>query len=125
MTGVKVVDASALVAVIFGEPAAESAAVRLRAAQLVAPTLLAYEVTSVCLAKIRRNPEQRSDLLAAFANWTELGIELLSVDQAGVLAVAEQSGLSSYDAGYLWLAEQLDAELVTLDRRLANATRAR
>ena len=121
MTGVKVVDASALVAVIYAEPAADFVATRLRGARLVAPSLLAYEVTNVCLVKIRRNPEQRSSLLAAFANWAELGIELFAVDHAGVVTIAERAGLSSYDASYLWLAQLLDAELVTLNQRLAGA----
>jgi predicted nucleic acid-binding protein len=31
------------------------------------------------------------------------------------------TGLSAYDASYLWLARDLDVELVTLDRQLAKA----
>ena len=124
MTGIKVVDASALVAILFGEPAAETVAAWLRGAQLAAPSLLAYEVTNVCLTKIRRNPDQRSDLLAAFSSWADMGIGLAEVDQAGVLATAEERGLTAYDASYLWLAQRLGAELVTLDRRLAAAMQA-
>jgi predicted nucleic acid-binding protein len=125
VTAVKVVDASALAAVLFAEPAGEAAAARLRDGSLVAPSLLAYEITSVCLAKIRANPAQRVAFLTAFANWYHMGIELVAVDQDGVLSLAEQTGLSSYDASYLWLARRLGAELVTLDRRLAYASAAR
>jgi predicted nucleic acid-binding protein len=35
--------------------------------------------------------------------------------------LAEHFGLTTYDASYLWLARELDAELVTLDRQLAHA----
>ncbi len=125
MTGVKVVDASALGAVLFAEPEGEAVAALLRGGSLVAPNLLAYEISNVCLSKLRANPMQRADFLAAFANWTELGIELVGVDHAAVLQVAEQFVLTSYDASYLWLAQRLGAELVTLDRRLKNATRGR
>ena len=32
-----------------------------------------------------------------------------------------ETGLTTYDASYLWLANDLGIELVTLDRRLATA----
>lgn len=121
MTAVKVVDASALAALLFGEPAAEEVSNRLGGAKLVAPTLLGYEIANTCLKKIRAYPERRALLLRAFEKWADMGIDIVSVDHAGVLLLAEKVGLTSYDASYLWLAERLDAELVTRDRRLARA----
>jgi predicted nucleic acid-binding protein len=121
VTGVKVIDASALGAVLFAEPAGERIAGRLRDGRLVAPMLIAYELTNVCLKKIRANPQQRWGFLEAFAAWNQIGIELVEVEHGGVLGVAERSGLTSYDASYLWLAQRLNAELVTLDRRLDRA----
>jgi predicted nucleic acid-binding protein len=52
-------------------------------------------------------------------------IEIVEVDHADALQLAEAFGLSSYDAAYLWLAQKLAAELVTLDRRLQTAGAAR
>ena len=43
---VKVVDASALGALLFGEPDGEDVADRLREAELIAPALLPFEVQS-------------------------------------------------------------------------------
>jgi predicted nucleic acid-binding protein len=43
------------------------------------------------------------------------------VDAPDVALVAYASGLTAYDASYLWLAGLLGADLVTLDRRLAGA----
>ena len=40
----------------------------------------------------------------------------------GMVQLAKETGLTAYDASYLWLARTLDADLVTLDRRLAGAT---
>ncbi len=37
------------------------------------------------------------------------------------LDLATETGLTAYDASYLWLARQLGAELVTLDQQLARA----
>lgn len=125
MTAVKVVDASALGALLFAETEAEAVAARLRGSSLVAPSLLGYEISNVCLTKLRANPAQRAEFLLAFGNWNNVGIDLVAVDHEGVLGVAEQFALTSYDASYLWLAQRLGAELVTLDRRLASAARAR
>jgi predicted nucleic acid-binding protein len=118
---VKIVDASALAALLFGEPEAEAVVVRLGDGSLVAPALLGFEITSVCLKKLRRNPEQRNALLAALSMYDRMSIEIVEVDYADTLQLAEAFGLSSYDAAYLWLAQTLSADLVTLDRRLQAA----
>jgi predicted nucleic acid-binding protein len=117
----KVVDTSAIGAVLFAEAAGERTARRLSDARLVAPALLGYELANVCLKKIQATPEQRSGFLAAFANWRRIGVELFDIDCQGALFLAERYRLTSYDASYLWLAQQLNAELVTLDRQLARA----
>jgi predicted nucleic acid-binding protein len=122
---VKVVDASALAALLFGEPAAEAVVGRLDGGHLVAPALLAFEIANVCLKKMRREPTQRDALLTAFAQYARMPIEIVEVDHAETPSLAEAFGLTSYDAAYLWLARQLAAELVTLDRSLEAATRPR
>jgi len=45
-----------------------------------------------------------------------LAIEDVAVDHDKPLELAATTGLTAYDASYLWLAGQLGAELVTLDR---------
>ena len=122
---VKVVDASALAALLFDEPEAGAVADRLEDGNLVAPALLSFEIASVCLKKLRSSPQQREALLAAFALYARMPIEIIEVDHADTLRLAEAFGLSSYDAAYLWLAQKLAAELVTLDRRLQTAVAAR
>ncbi|HJU15340.1 MAG TPA: type II toxin-antitoxin system VapC family toxin [Stellaceae bacterium] len=118
---VKVVDASALAALLFGEPEAEAVAERLGDSRLVAPTLLGFELANVCLVKCRRYPEKQPALTAAFRLRTRLGVEEVAVDRDGILELAAMTGLTAYDASYLWLARQFGAELVTLDRQLAQA----
>ena len=118
---VKVVDASALAALLFGEPEAEAVAARLDGARLAAPLLLGFELANVCLIKARRHPEQREALTAAFRLRARLRVEEMAVDHDGALETAAATGLTAYDASYLWLARQLGAELVTLDRQLATA----
>lgn len=118
---VKVVDASAIAALLFDEPDSEAVFESLVGASLKAPGLLGFELANVCLKKCGRRPEEREAIAAAFAKRGELGIEEAGVDLDGVARLATATGLTAYDASYLWLARSLDAELVTLDRRLATA----
>lgn len=121
VTAVKVVDASALAAFLFGEPEAEAVARQLADARLVAPALLGFELANVCLIKSRRHPALASALTKAFELRHRLGVEQVAVDHAATVALAAQTGLTAYDASYLWVARQLGAELVTLDQQLARA----
>ncbi len=122
VTGIKVVDASALAALLFGEPEAAAIANRLEGARLAAPLLLNFELANVCLTKIRRQPSQREALRAAFGLAHRLRVDTVVVDHGATLDLAERTGLSAYDASYLWLTRELGAELVTLDRKLAAAS---
>ena len=119
----KVVDASAVVALLFNELARDQVASRLRGASLFAPILLPFEVASACLKKMRASPDERTVLLQAFAFFGRLSITWQPVDLSETIALAARSELSLYDASYLWLANALDAELVTLDDKLARAAR--
>jgi predicted nucleic acid-binding protein len=118
---VLVIDASAAAALLFGEPEAESIADRLRGARLVAPPLLGFELANVCVVKMRRHPTQRAALHTAFQLRDRLAIAEVAVDHDGALALAEATGLTAHDASYLWLARELGAELITLDRQLIQA----
>ncbi|MFO1083206.1 MAG: type II toxin-antitoxin system VapC family toxin [Reyranellaceae bacterium] len=122
MTGAKVVDASALAALLFGEPEAEAVAERLEGARLAAPALLEFELANVCVTKMRRQPRQRDALRAAYRLSNRLRVETVAIDHAATLDLAEATGLTAYDASYLWLARTLGAELITLDRKLAAAS---
>jgi predicted nucleic acid-binding protein len=120
----KVVDASAVVAVLFNEVTRESVVPRLRDSILYAPALLEFEVANACLKKIRGAPSERRLLLEAFALLKELPLSLEAVDLAEAITLAERTNLSLYDASYLWLARALDAELITLDDKLGSAHEA-
>ena len=117
----KVVDASALGALLFGEPDGAAVALRLQGTSLIAPALLPFEVASTCLKKMRRHPDQRGALMIAFGMLERMEIDVVEVDHGEALGLAERTGLTAYDASYLWLARKTESELVTLDRQLAAA----
>ncbi len=118
---VRVVDASAAGALVFGEPGAGRVADRLANASLVAPGLLAFELASICLKKLRAHPGKTAQILAAFRLARRLAIEFVDVSHEEVVNLARASGLTTYDASYLWLARHLGGDLVTLDERVSRA----
>jgi predicted nucleic acid-binding protein len=117
----RVVDASALCALLFGEPDGPAVAERLRNGRLIAPALLPFEVASVCLKKMRRHPARRDALMIAFGMLDRMEIDVVEVDHGEALVLAERSGLTAYDASYLWLARRMSIDLVTLDSQLKSA----
>ena len=124
MAVVKVVDTSAMAAVLFGEPEAEAAVRRFGGARPVAPGLLAFELANVCVTKCRRHPRQTRGASRSLALRHRFAIEEVAVDHIAVVAVALATKLTAYDASYLWLARELGAELVTFDDALERAAAA-
>ena len=120
-----VVDASAMAAVVFQEPAFEDVVRELEGATVYAPTLLKFELANVAVIKARRHPTRAAQIFTALALALDDGSDLVwrDVDASDVALLAVATKTTAYDASYLWLAGTLGADLVTLDRRLAAASR--
>ena len=94
---------------------------RLATADLFAPALLPFECSKV----IRRHENGgliSSDQAAqAHADLLDLPMGLVPYESFAQRVWQLRRNLTSYDAAYVALAEALDAPLITLDRRLAEA----
>ena len=117
---VTVVDASAIAAVLFDEPESQPVLASVRGS-LVAPTLLPYELASVCATKLAKWPRQVKITVARYRLFAALDIELVEPDRATLPLLAREWMLSAYDATYLQVALARMAPLITLDARLAAA----
>ncbi len=119
-----VVDASVVVAMTFQETGLEAVGHSLEGATVFAPSLLKYEVANVAVTKMRHQPEKTKYILEALhrAFTEDWGIAWHDVDVTEVALVARTSGLTAYDASYLWLAGHLGADLVTLDKKMIAAS---
>ena len=118
---VRVIDASALGALVFGEAKAERIASALADVAVVAPALLWFEMASICLKKVKAHPQQTDQIFKAFSLSSRLGIEIIEVEHPEVVQLAKETGLTTYDASYLWLASSLRGELITLDQKMIEA----
>jgi predicted nucleic acid-binding protein len=121
-----VVDASAMAALVFREPEAERVSTRLDGLTVAAPVLLKTELASVARKKARRYPGDAARIFAALdlALDDRSGLVWHDVNAVDVAILAHATGMTVYDATYVWLAGLLGADLVTLDARLAATTQS-
>lgn len=117
-----VLDASAVVAVVAsGGAVGERVAARVAEAALHAPMHLPVEVDSALRGLVLAGRLTESQGASAFDAARELPIELWPWELLGERAWELRADLSTYDAGYVALAERLGAVLVTGDARIARA----
>jgi len=119
----KVVDASVIASIAFGEARGNEAMALINDGELHAPELLDYELANIAWKKARSEPKLASEIVAALRVILRVAIRRLRIDAAEVAELALSSGLSAYDAAYLWAARELGAELITFDATLKKAAR--
>ena len=114
----KVIDASALAAVAFAEPGADAVIDEIDGHRLHAPTLLVFELMNVAWKRSKKQPAATALFLEALEVLQGLGLRFRGIDQGEVVRLGLATGLTAYDAAYLWLARALGVPLVTLDKKL-------
>ena len=119
-----VVDASAVGAVLFHEPDGPTIEAHTDGETLIAPHLIDFELANICWKRLRREPGKGTAILAMLSGLKSVGIKRVEVPATEIAALAVQTGLTAYDASYLWLAISQDVELVTLDDKLARVNHA-
>ena len=124
-----VIDASVAVAWFVRSQAsgyADRIARRTRHEALVVPSLWHAEFANVMTVLLRRRLLVRHEVASVLAGAERLGLVVdSSVAPARVLhAIAEQHGISAYDATYIELAQRRGLRLATRDAKLAGAARS-
>ena len=119
----KVVDASAVAALLFVEPGADEVARQLEGFEVTAPSLLPYEIASVARKKIALRPDDSEQILAALERLYDIGVVLVDVTPFDALRLTLDTGLSTYDASYLSVSRLTGSPLVTLDEKLKKVAR--
>lgn len=86
------------------------------------PRLWRSELRNILATYVRSGQIELHDALNLFQRAADLvADEEYEVETSAVLRLSQDSGCSAYDCEYLALAEFLELELVTADRKLAGA----
>jgi predicted nucleic acid-binding protein len=117
----RVVDASAVAALIFAEEAGAAVREVLRGHAMHAPALIEFELANTAWKRTRRFPHRAAEFELALEGLSKLPVQYRRIDRQAVLRLAVEMNLSAYDASYLWLARSLGVPLITLDKKLAAA----
>ena len=94
-----------------------------RGVDLFAPTLLNYEMASAASRKIAENPRLREIIVGRLESFLHSGINRLEVVYLAVVEVVAATGLTLYDASYLYLARVMGLPLLTFDGQLSRVAR--
>lgn len=114
----RVVDASAIGALLFNEEAADWVKDETSSAPLIAPRLFHFELGNICWKKVRREAAQAEALHHNWTSWNaSCPVRVVDTDLGGTMELARAHLLTFYDASYLWLALDRGADLVSLDAR--------
>ncbi|MGY1669457.1 type II toxin-antitoxin system VapC family toxin [Geodermatophilus sp. SYSU D00710] len=118
-----VVDSSAVVAALVDDGADGTwARDGLRGETLVAPAHLYVEVANVLRRAVLTGRLGRDAAALAHRDLVQLPVTVFPYEPLGDRVWALHPTVTAYDAAYVALAEELDAALWTLDRRLATAS---
>ncbi|MGC0141834.1 MULTISPECIES: type II toxin-antitoxin system VapC family toxin [unclassified Pseudactinotalea] len=119
-----VVDASALVAFYAADdPRREAVAARLAAGDaLFAPAHLDAEIVSALRGLSRPNTTLRASVPAALRHLAGFPIRRMPLAPLLQRIWELRENLTAYDAAYVALAERLDGNLITCDRKFAGAS---
>lgn len=119
----RVVDASVFAAAYFRERRRTEAHRLIAGDGLVAPTLLNYEMTNIAGKKLEAAPQRQEFILESLQTLLRLNVQLRDVDYRQVVELAALTGLTAYDASYLYVARELNLPLITFDLQLARVAR--
>jgi predicted nucleic acid-binding protein len=118
-----VVDASALVDALVGEPANPELLALIADNELHAPSLLDYEVASALRGHSLGGKLTDEQLYDAAEDVTALRIERYPLSPMMRNVLSLRSAFTAYDAAYVVLAQALELPLVTADEKLSEARR--
>jgi len=86
-----------------------------------APSLLVQEIGNSLWKAIKRKRITQENADKSLKNLSDLGIALYQIDWteiSKVLQIAEKTGLTIYDASYLFLSKKTEAPVITADDKM-------
>lgn len=119
-----IIDTSAILAVLLGEPERVSLLESTAGATLVAPASVPWEVGNALSAMLKRGRVTGSQAQQVIESYAKIPLRLIDVDLGAAVEVAGELGLCAYDAYFIVCAAVHRSPLLTLDAALARAARS-
>ena len=116
-----VIDTSALIAVIAGEPERDAIVSVTSGHTLIGPGSIPWELGNAFTAMIKRHRIGVADAQRGLELFDSIPLRYMSIDMANVMSIAAETKTYAYDAYFLDCAARFRAPLLTLDRSLRRA----
>ena len=113
-----VIDTSALIAVIVGEPERAEIIEITSGNTLIGPGSIPWEIGNAFSAMFKQNRLSLAEAEKGIFIFNSIPIRHIETDFISVLNISKQAGIYAYDAYFLDCAVRQKAPLLSLDRRL-------
>ena len=118
-----VIDTSALVAVIVGEPERDRIVDLTAGNTLIGPGSILWEVGNAFSSMLKQDRLSIDEALKGLAIFESIPVRYANPDFAHALILAHQTNMYAYDAYFLDCAIRHNAPLLTLDQKLKRAAK--
>lgn len=118
-----VIDTSALLAVIVGEPERDRIVELTSGHMLIGPGAIPWEIGNAFSAMLKRRRVTVVEAQEGLRIFRTVPLRFVTVDMAHAISLAHQVGMYAYDAYFLECAARHAAPLLTLDRGLKRAAK--
>lgn len=118
-----VVDTSAIIAVIAGEPERQGLIEQTRGADLLAPHSVHWEIGNALSAMLKRRRAVLDSVLAAISAYQQIPIRFVDIKLQEAMRIADVLDIYAYDAYLIQAALEYRAPLLSLDRYLNECAR--
>lgn len=119
-----IIDTSALIAVIAGEPERDRIIAITSGKTLIGPGSIPWEIGNAFSAMFKRNRLSLDEAKKGIAIFDSIPIRYIQPDFINAITVSKQTNMYAYDAYFLDCAIRHRAPLLTLDRKLKTAAQA-
>ena len=119
-----VIDTSALIAVIAGEPERDRILSITEGKSLTGPGSIPWEIGNAFFAMFKQNRLPIDEAQKGIQIFESIPIRYVQVDFLSAITIAKQTNMYAYDAYFLDCAIRIKAPLLTLDRKLKIAAKA-
>ncbi len=113
-----VIDTSALISVIVGEPERERIIELTKGNALIGPGSIPWEIGNAFLAMFKQNRLTLTEAEKGLSIFHGIPLRYIDPDYVKVLELSKQANIYAYDAYFLVCAIRHKAPLLTLDRKL-------